>query len=72
MKSHANKIKLNELFSLLNVDLGGYSNSLEIEWTYHYIGCNLTKLGGKTNSTIMIRNADMFEVYYKKRKLKSA
>ena len=35
MKSHANKIKLNELFNLLNVDLGGHSNSLEIEWTYH-------------------------------------
>ena len=31
MKSHANNIKLNELFSLLNVDLGGHSNSLEIE-----------------------------------------
>ena len=35
MKSHANKIKLNELFSILNVDLRGNSNSLEIEWTYH-------------------------------------
>ena len=35
MKSHANKIKLNELFSFLNVDLGGHSNSLEIEWAYH-------------------------------------
>ena len=31
MKSLANKIKLNELSSLLNVDLGGHSNSLEIE-----------------------------------------
>ena len=35
MKSLANKIKLNELFSLLNVDLGGHLNSLEIEWKYH-------------------------------------
>ena len=48
MKSHANKIKFNELFSLLNaVDLGGHSNSLENEWTYK-LDAILTKLGGKT------------------------
>ena len=31
MKSHTNKIKLNELLNFLNVDLGGHSNSFEIE-----------------------------------------
>ena len=34
MKSRANKIKLNELFIFLNVDLGDHSNSLEIERSY--------------------------------------
>ena len=31
MKSHANKIKLNELVSFLNDDLGDHTTSLEIE-----------------------------------------
>ena len=31
MKSHANSIKLNELDSFLNADLGDHLNSLEIE-----------------------------------------
>ena len=48
MKSHANKIKLNELFSLLNVDLGGHSNSLELNERIIKLDAILSKLGGKT------------------------
>ena len=48
MKSHANKTKLNELFSLLNADRGGHSNSLENACTYIVkLDAILTKLGGK-------------------------
>ena len=54
MKSHANKIKLNELFSFLNVDLGDHSNSLELNDRIVKSDAIWTKLGGKTYILILI------------------
>ena len=49
------QIKLNELFSLMNVDLGGYSNSLKImNIRIIKLDAILTKLDGKTYNNIII------------------